>query len=115
MKLLFDENISYRIVKKIAHLFPESAHIQRLGLLSKKDRIIWEFAKSNGFAIVTHDEDFSELSALTGPPPKVKWLRTGNTTTNILAKLLELNHVTISEFLSASKPGSPNCLEIYLD
>jgi len=68
-KLLFDENISYRIVRKIAHLYPDSEQVKRLGLLSKKDGIIWEYAKHNNYVIVTHDEDYDD-KRLTGRSPK---------------------------------------------
>lgn len=77
LRLLFDENISYRIVRKLDYLYAGSEQVKRLGLLSRKDGLIWEYAKRNNFVIVTHDEDYDELSALRGIPPKVIWLRTG--------------------------------------
>lgn len=66
LKLLFDENISYRLVKKIEHLHAGSEQVKRLGLLAHKDGVILEYAKRNGFVIVTHDEDYDELSLLAG-------------------------------------------------
>lgn len=110
-KLLFDENISYRIVRKIAHLYPDSEQVKRLGLLSKKDGIIWEYAKHNNYVIVTHDEDYDELSALRGVPPKVIWLRTGNITTDDLAKLLISHADQIKEFMKLEREHG--CLELY--
>jgi predicted nuclease of predicted toxin-antitoxin system len=35
MKLLIDENISYRLVKKLADIFPDSEQVKRLRLLAK--------------------------------------------------------------------------------
>ena len=58
MKLLFDQNISYRILKKIGEDFPGPAHVTRTGLNRPSDLQIWEYAKTNGFIIVTFDEDF---------------------------------------------------------
>ena len=55
--LLFDENISYRIVKRILHLFPESQAAKRLKLMAKEDFVVWEAAKANGFTIITYDDD----------------------------------------------------------
>ncbi len=52
--LLFDENISYRIVKRILHLFPESQAAKRLRLEAKEDVLIWEVAKANGFTHVVY-------------------------------------------------------------
>ncbi|MBX7046248.1 MAG: DUF5615 family PIN-like protein [Ignavibacteria bacterium] len=66
MKLLFDANISYRIVKKVIDVFPASEHVNKAELENKKDITIWNYAKHNGFSIVTFDEDFNELSILKG-------------------------------------------------
>ena len=69
MKLPFDENLSRRLVARLADLFPESSHAVLEGLLHNPDIVIWEFAKARGFAIVTADADFYELSTTFGPPP----------------------------------------------
>jgi predicted nuclease of predicted toxin-antitoxin system len=113
MKLLFDENISYRIVKKLVNVFPASEQIKRFQLLSKKDRIIWEFARQHGFAIVTHDEDYAELSFHQGFPPKVIWLRTGNISTDDLSDLLLFHADTIRQFLIDLGQDAAGCLELY--
>lgn len=89
MKLLFDQNISYRLVKKIIDTFPGAAQIKELGLVDATDREIWEYAKDNSYSIVTFDADFSDLSTLLGFPPKIVWLRSGNTVTSNLEKLLK--------------------------
>jgi predicted nuclease of predicted toxin-antitoxin system len=75
LKLPLDENLSYRLVRRIEDLFPNTAHISAFGLLQAHDTAIWEFARSNGFAIVTSDSDFFDLATALGPPPKVIWLR----------------------------------------
>lgn len=111
MKLLFDENISYRIVKKILDLYPHSEQTTLLKLTGRKDREIWAYAKKYDFLIVTHDEDFRELSTLLGFPPKVIWLRTGNLSTQVLVDLLRTKHLIIEDFFRDSESG---CLEISL-
>jgi predicted nuclease of predicted toxin-antitoxin system len=79
MKLLIDENVSFRIVKQLNELFPDSL---------KNGFSIYQYAKDNNFTIVTFDEDFIEIQALKGFPPKIIWLRMGNSSTlNILHKL----------------------------
>jgi predicted nuclease of predicted toxin-antitoxin system len=110
MKLLFDENISYRVVKKIAHLFPDCENVRRVRLDSTDDLLIWDYAKRNDFAIVTFDEDFDELSLLKGYPPKVILLRTGNILNDDLVALLIEKHETILSFLGNDDFG---CLELY--
>ena len=44
MKLLFDHNLSPRLVNRLADLFPESAHIYMLGLEQSDDREVWLYA-----------------------------------------------------------------------
>lgn len=78
MKLLFDENLSPRLVTALCDLFPESAHSDRLGLGSKPDPVIWEYAKTHGYVLASKDSDFHERSLLYGHPPKVVWIRRGN-------------------------------------
>jgi predicted nuclease of predicted toxin-antitoxin system len=75
VKLLLDENLSRKLVARLAELYPESAHLVEFDLLEKPDREIWEFAKARGFVIVTTDSDFYELATTIGPPPK--WYGSG--------------------------------------
>ncbi|GAB3830573.1 DUF5615 family PIN-like protein [Hymenobacter jeollabukensis] len=100
MKLLLDENIFYRVVALIAAAFPGSEQVRRLGLLGRQDRLIWDYARQHDFVIVTHDDDFAELSALRGAPPKVLLLRTGNQPTAALAALLLRHQATIEAELA---------------
>ena len=59
MKLLFDENLSYRLVEALIDLFPCSTHVSQVGLTHGiADRQIWDYAKQNGFAVITGDTDF---------------------------------------------------------
>jgi predicted nuclease of predicted toxin-antitoxin system len=78
MKLLFDQNLSPKLVPRLADLFPDSVHVQTVGLDCTGDDQVWEHARLNGFAVVTKDEDYSDLSVLRGSPPKVIWIQLGN-------------------------------------
>jgi predicted nuclease of predicted toxin-antitoxin system len=49
VKLLFDQNLSPRLVSLLADLFPNSNHVFPLGLDTIDDSEIWEFAKANDF------------------------------------------------------------------
>ena len=81
MKLLFDQNLSPKLVNRLADLFAASTHVQSAGLDCADDDRIWEHARLNGFAIVTKDEDYNNRSVVRGSPPKVIWLQLGNCTT----------------------------------
>jgi predicted nuclease of predicted toxin-antitoxin system len=109
VKLLLDQNISYRLVKKIESLFPGSEQVVTLGLQNKPDRLIWEFAKKEGFTILTFDSDFYELSLTQGHPPKLIWIKSGNVTTNNLLKLLSGKASQVQNFADDSELS---CLEI---
>ena len=108
MKLLFDQNVSFRILKLIADIFPDASQVRELGLENATDLEIFDFAKRNDFTIVTFDADFCDLSILRGFPPKIIWLRTGNTTTKNLELLIRSKHGLIQQFIEESYA----CLEI---
>jgi predicted nuclease of predicted toxin-antitoxin system len=109
VKLLFDQNISFRIIKLIQLAFPQSEQIRKLNLENKSDKEIWTFAGQNGFTIVTFDADFYEFSNLYGHPPKIIWLRTGNNTTISVSQILLAKKELIVEFI---KQAEFSCLEI---
>ncbi|MGH7970223.1 MAG: DUF5615 family PIN-like protein, partial [Limisphaerales bacterium] len=71
MKLLYDHNLSPKLVRRLDDLFPHSDHVFALHLDEAEDSVLWEYAKTNGFVIVSKDSDFSDRSLLFGPPPKV--------------------------------------------
>ena len=98
MKLLFDENLSHRLVVLLEDLYPASRHVRECGLRAAGDAEIWEFAKNNGLIIVTKDSDFQERSVLLGMPPKIIWLRMRNCTTGEIASLLRTASPLISRF-----------------
>ncbi len=107
MKLLLDENLSPRLTASIGDLYPGSLHVEECGLDGAADEQVWRFAGENGFAIVSKDSDFSELSVLRGSPPKVIWLRIGNCTTTRAGFLLRDAFLRIQAFLAGSEE---NCL-----
>jgi len=75
--LLFDQNISYRLVSKLSDYYPGCQQVHKLGLTNAEDIDIWDYARKNNYAIVTFDADFYDIGLLNGCPPKIIWLRTG--------------------------------------
>ena len=98
MKLLFDQNLSPKLVNRLANLFPGSAHVQSVGLDCTSDDQVWEYARLNGFAIVTKDADFNNLSVVRGSPPKVIWLLLGNCTTTQVEGVFRARFADIEAF-----------------
>jgi len=95
LKLLFDQNLSPVLVEELQDLFPGSAHTEALGLARADDSSIWEYARQNGFTIVSRDADFPERGVLLGSPPKVIWIRRGNCSTAEIAEILRRGAVEI--------------------
>ena len=112
MKLLFDQNISFRILKQISDVYPEAKQVKDVGLENSSDSEIWEFARKNNYNIVTFDSDFYDLSVIKGIPPKIIWLRVGNTSTISIAKVLIDNQELIREFIQSPDYKELSCLEI---
>jgi predicted nuclease of predicted toxin-antitoxin system len=66
VKLLFDQNLSRYLVESLAAEFPDSIHVHKVGLDRASDQAVWDYAKVNGFAIVSKDSDFHQRSFLLG-------------------------------------------------
>ncbi|MBL0315953.1 MAG: DUF5615 family PIN-like protein [Flavobacteriales bacterium] len=105
MKLLFDQNISPKIVALVQSQFSGSQQVRQLGLENAPDSLIFEYAKSHHFSIVTFDSDFVDLSVVKGTPPKIIWLRTGNLSTKSISDLLHNNEISIQSFLDSDETG----------
>ena len=103
--LLFDQNISPRLVTLLADLYPESVHVSTIGLGNALDIEIWEYARDNNYMIVTKDADFSELGVVRGFPPKVIWIRRGNCSTREIESILRENYTAISALGDDTESG----------
>jgi predicted nuclease of predicted toxin-antitoxin system len=112
VKLLFDQNISHRVVLQLQNTFTEAKHVRDFNLQFATDRQIWNFAKQNGFALVTFDSDFNDLATLFGHPPKIVWLRFGNTLTQNLVNKIKQRKEIITLFLTDISYSNVGCLEI---
>jgi predicted nuclease of predicted toxin-antitoxin system len=88
MKLLFDENLSPRLVVLLADLFPNSLHVRDVGLQAAEDSSVWNYAKDYDLVIVSKDADMHQRCFVFGAPPKVVWVRLGNCSTSDVAELL---------------------------
>lgn len=95
MKLLFDQNLSPRLVKLLNDLYPDANHVYLVHLDQASDAAVWEYAQQHGYAIVTCDVDFSELSMLRSFPPKIIWVRRGNCSTSDIETMLRLHRSDI--------------------
>ena len=105
MRLLLDQNLSYRLVGALSDLFPDSTHLARVGLERASDVEIWEYARGHGYAIVSKDSDAGDLALVWGFPPSIVWIRRGNCSTDDIEKLLRANADTIREVVQSESGG----------
>jgi predicted nuclease of predicted toxin-antitoxin system len=98
VKLLFDENLSPRLPSLLKDSFPECEHLRDLGLMGAVDSQLWEYARTNGFTIVSKDNDFRQRSFVEGAPPKIVWLSVGNAGTGVICQLLQTQLAQLVSF-----------------
>lgn len=101
MTLLFDHHLSHKLVARLSDRFPGSSHVIFHGLDRSDDIDIWNFARDNGYTIVTKDNDFSDMGTLRGAPPKIIWLRIGNSTTARIEQVLRTHAHVIETFITS--------------
>ena len=111
MKLLFDENLSPKLVERLEEEVPGSLHVESTGPRGQADVHVWEYAARQGFTIVSKDNDFRQLSFLRGPPPKVIWLSVGNAGTEAIADLL-LSRLSVVRSFQSNAEESLLVLEL---
>ena len=101
MKLLFDANLSPKLVRQVADLFPGAAHVADFGL-EQSDDVIWHFAVERDFVIVTKDDDFEHKALLLAPPGKVILIGLGNCATKEVDALLRTSSALIEHFCGSN-------------
>ena len=112
MKLLLDANVSWKLVPILKEHFGECVHADNISEFEfpAKDTKIWQYAKDNGYTVVTRDNDFNDLVVIRGFPPKIVWLRTENCSRKFTADLLIRSKQAIEELLKSKEYG---VLEIF--
>ena len=103
MKLLLDQNLSRKLVPKLAPFFPETSHVIFARLDRADDSDVWYWARLHGFTIATKNTDMVDLCVLRAAPPKVLWLRVGNCATELILDVVVRNRDRIARF--ESDPG----------
>jgi predicted nuclease of predicted toxin-antitoxin system len=104
-RLLFDHNLSPRLVERLADRYPGAQHVAAVGLERATDAEVWAYAGAHGCAIVTKDSDFNDTAVLRGSPPKVIWLRLGNCTTGDVERALRGAAEAVVAFLADPVAG----------
>lgn len=100
MRLLIDQNLPPRMARALAEHFPGSLHVRDIGMAAAPDEAIWDYALEHGYSIASKDSDFSDLSFVAGPPPKVVWVRRGNCSAQEIHTILAENVGGLRQFLA---------------
>lgn len=103
MKALIDQNLSFRLVDVVLPDFPGSCHVRDVGLAGEDDERIWQFAKNQGFVIITKDNDFLARALVRGHPPQVIQIFLGNVSTRQIAEVLRGRADDIVRFVTESR------------
>ena len=100
MSLLFNENLSPTLPKRLSDVFPSSFHLQHFNYSNMPDVEVWRLAKELQLCIVSCDSDFYSLAFTRGAPPKVIWLQMGAARTDDVEACRRMNREAIESFLA---------------
>jgi predicted nuclease of predicted toxin-antitoxin system len=79
MKFLVDAQLPPALARWLTAKGYAAEHVGDSGMQASPDAAIWEYALSEGAAIVTKDEDFAQRKYMTEMGPVVVWIRLPNT------------------------------------
>ncbi|WP_426490833.1 DUF5615 family PIN-like protein [Hymenobacter sp. 102] len=102
MRLLLDENISWRVAAYLRPHFAEVLHVRDVDLDNSPDTSIWRYAQQHGFHILTKDEDFIRLLFAHGFPPKIVVVTNAQLPAKMLADFMLARLPQLQEFLGDS-------------
>jgi predicted nuclease of predicted toxin-antitoxin system len=100
VRFLIDAQLPPALARHLATLGHEAEHVGDAGLLLASDERIWDHASAVGAVLVTKDEDFVTMRALSKHGgPAVVWVRLGNTTKRALIARFEAAFAAIIDAL----------------
>jgi predicted nuclease of predicted toxin-antitoxin system len=112
MRLLLDENLSYRIVTQLQDAGHDAVHVSSVGLTDTADDVIFAWASREDRVVVTADADFGEMLAVVGAvAPSVVQLRSADHLTPseqgelIIAAIAEVAEDLEAGAVASVRPG----------
>jgi len=103
LKLLFDANLSPKLVQRLADIFPGSAHVFGTGMArDTSDATVWQYARDNGFIVVTADSDFIDLARTQGAPPKLIRIENCDFRTEEVEAVLRRHAISIAQMQASA-------------
>ena len=87
MKFLVDNQLPPALARFISdELCTETLHVVDVGLQQSGDADVWTYASTNGFVLISKDEDFATLHSK-APTAGLLWVRLGNCRRAFLLKV----------------------------
>ena len=99
MRLLFDQNLSWKLPKLLVDIFPDSLHVRSVDMKQVPDSEIVAYARREQLVIVTKDSGLKRWASVNPGSPKIVWVRVGNCSTRIVEELLRHHSLRISELV----------------
>ena len=104
MRILLDQNLSPRLIRKLADVLPGLESVYDHDLTGASDPAIFAWARRLEFsALVSADRDFVHIAERVGPPPKVIRIERCDFPSRILEQLIRRESIRIHEFLSSER------------
>ena len=104
MKLWLDAQISPLLAGWLkSELKIDAVPIRDISLRDASDVKIFEEARKSDAVVLTKDSDFSDLVRQKGAPPRVIWLRTGNSSNSNLQKILATTLPTAMKLIESGE------------
>lgn len=102
MKPLYNGMLPPSLVRRLADLWPDAAHVVEYGERFA-DKAVWAAALANGHTIITKDHDFADPAAYPGPPPRAVRLRIGNATPDEVEAYIRDHAADIEAFVESDE------------
>ena len=104
MRLLLDQNLSPKLVRKLADVLPGLETVYDHDLIGSSDPFIFDWARRTEVsAVISTDRDFIRLAERLGPPPKVIRSDRCDFPSRMIEQLLRREALRIHDFLKSDR------------
>jgi predicted nuclease of predicted toxin-antitoxin system len=104
VRILLDQNLSPKLVRRLADILPGWESVYDHGLTGSSDPFIFDWARRSEFAaVVSTDRDFVHLAERLGPPPKVIRIERCDVPSRTIELLLRREALRIHSFLESNR------------
>ena len=104
MRILLDQNLSPKLIRKLADVLPGLESVYDHDLVDASDPFIFDWARKMEFsAVISTDRDFVYLSERLGAPPKVIRIERCEFPARVIEQLLRHEALRIHAFLESDR------------